>query len=261
VEQLSKILRQRGENLEILNELWPNVEKQILGQRRELSRQIGADDPVRLPIDLLSPLRRRLDETTHTRALAYLLNPSEMHGFGKAVLEAVLKKLPRGRGARQIINLLGQKRISVEVKPEYRYEIEGSRDRSVARCDVRIELRSRHPAALIILENKIDAPEGKGQLGWYEKVARNWQKTNNARPTMMIYLAREKRHAEDAWSSLTYLELASALRAVWQAHRSAPGVNWLGLYIATITGAILGMDIDRLESTRIEEIKTYLGRP
>ena len=245
-----------------LNEHWPALEKQILKQRQTLSNEIAEDDPIRLPVDLLSPIKRISDETIHTRALAYLLNPSEEHGLGKNVLAAIFAKLPRRRGAAKLAVLLRQKRTRVDVFPEYRYSIEGAPSRSAARNDIRIEMHNNNNAAVIVIENKIDAPEGEGQLGWYDSEACKWCKKHKGR-SLLVYLGREKRQTkqdDDQWLSLTYLDLASALRDVWRRSRSAPGRAWLGLYISAITRGVLGIDINRLQDTTIKEIEAYLGK-
>jgi len=241
-----------------LSEHWPALEKQILEERRIRSDGIARDDPIRVPVDLLSPIKRVSDEIIHTQALAYLLSPSEEHGLGKDVLSAVLMKLPGRRGAAKIAALLNQKRVRVDVFPEYRYSIEGSPARSADRNDIRIELHSNKNAALIIIENKIEAPEGKGQFRSYEAEARKWCKRNRGQ-ALLVYLAPDKRE-RDEWLSLTYLDLASALRHVWQRRRSASGHSWLGLYISAITSGVLGININRLQDTTIEEIDAYLGR-
>ncbi len=123
-------------------------------------------------------------------------------------------------------------------------------------------MRNANDAALIIIENKIDAPEGKGQLGWYEAEARKWCEKNKGR-SLLVYLARKNRQTglgDDPWLGLSYLDFASALRDVWRRSRSAPGRAWLGLYISAITRGLLGIDVDRLQDTTIEVIESYLGR-
>ncbi len=262
ISALLKMVRQPSLMLSRLNEHWPALAKQILKQRQTLSNEIAVDDPIRFRVGLLSPIKRISDETIHTRALAYLLNPSEEHGLGKHVLAAILTKLPRRQGAAKLAALLRQKRTRVDVFPEYRYSIEGSSTRSVAQNDIRIEMRTNNNAALIVIENKIDAPEGEGQLGWYETEARKWCKKNKGR-SLLVYLAPEKRESKpegDQWLSLSYLDLASALRDVWRRSRSAACHAWLGLYISAITRGVLGIDINRLQDTTIEEIEAYLGR-
>lgn len=263
VHALLTTVRQPTLMLERLKEHWPDLEQKILRQRQELSSRILADDPIRLSVDLLTPFGYTSEETVHTRAIAYLLDPSKDHGFGNSTLAAVLAKIQRGKrgkGASKLAGLLNQKRTRVVVLPEYRYPIEGARSRS-ARNDVRIEMRNADSAALIVIENKIDAPEGKGQLQRYEAEARKWCKDNKG-PSLLVYLAREGRQAglnDDQWLGLSYLDFASALRDVWGRSRSVPGHAWLGLYISAITRGVLGIDIDRLKDTTIEAIKAYLG--
>lgn len=261
VNALLKVARQPSLKLEKLTEHWPALERQILKERQKLSLEIAKDDPIRLPIDLLSPIKCILDETIHTQALAYLLTPSAEHGFEKAVLAAALQKMPQRKGVSKMAALLLQKRTHVHVLPEYYYPIEEVRTRSAARCDIWIEMRNGNRSALIIIENKIDAVEGEGQFLLYEKKAQEWCKTNKGN-ALLVYLARKEREtktADDAWISLSYLNLASALRDVWRGHRSAPGYAWLGLYISAITQGVLGVDINRLQDTSIDEIKAYLG--
>jgi hypothetical protein len=132
----------------------------------------------------------------------------------------------------------------VVVTSEYRYSVEGSRIRSLARCDIWITLQARKKAALIVIENKIAAREGAGQLGWYEREARKWCKKHKGR-SLLVWLAPEKRNASDGWANLSYLELASALRKAWRRNLRAVGRPWLGLYIAAITSGVLGIDINR----------------
>ena len=67
--------------LDAIMQYWPKVERESNRKRHCLDRMIPKDDPIRVPVDLLAPLNRLSDETLHTRALAYLLDPSNDHGF------------------------------------------------------------------------------------------------------------------------------------------------------------------------------------
>lgn len=261
IRALLKVARQPSLMLDRLIEHWPRLEQQIVEERRRLTAEIPNDDPIRATIDLLGPIRRPSDEVIHTQALAFLLNPYREHGFGTSVMVAMLSKLPRGQGVAQLVALLRQKRTRIQVIPEYRYSIEGVQGRSVARCDIWIELHNKNNVGLIVIENKIDAPEGAGQLGWYEAEAQKWCNRYAGR-SVLLYLAPKKRAAkrrDDRWVSLSYLDMASALRTVWRHHESAPGRAWLGMYISTVTRGVLGMEIDRLQDATLKEIRTYLG--
>jgi hypothetical protein len=133
---LLEVIRMPSYHLAALEPHWSQVEKQIKKTRQELAREIPNDDPIRLPIDLLTPLGRIADETLHTRAIAYLLDNNNEHGFRKDVLSSLLEKvrnIRRGTGASQVLALVHRQRTKISVTPEYRYLIEGFRNRSVAR--------------------------------------------------------------------------------------------------------------------------------
>ncbi len=256
--------------LEALKRSWPDVEREFGEKRRCLERRIrdeAEDDPILRPVDLLAPLNRIDAETLHTRALAYLLDPSQSHGLGDSALREVVqttRQAHRSSEARKILGLLQGKRTRISVTPEYRYCVEEYRERSVARSDIWIELGARKNAALIVVENKIDAPESTGQLGWYERKARDWRgRAGRGALSLLIFLAREKREVKSSdsgeWVALSYLELAAALRRVWLRRRQAVGHAWLGLYIASITHGLLGLDLRESDGATLTEIETYLG--
>jgi hypothetical protein len=128
-------------------------------------------------------------------------------------------------------------------------------------------LQGGRKAALIVIENKIDAPEGKGQLEEYKKKAEAWclehrPKGLGSARMLLIFLTPDKRHARNAqdqqpsassWITLSHLELASALRLVWLKETSAGGREWLRLYIAAILQGPLGLNIDQLGLGDIQE--------
>jgi len=248
--------------LDTLKEYWPRLESQIHNQRRRKLSKLAQDDPIRSPVDLLSPLRLVSDEVIHTRALAYLCDPAKEHGFEKAVLRSVLTVLAKRNRRKGIAKFLAflSKSKRIEVRFEYQYAIQGSRTRSSARNDVRIEMRNERSAALIIIENKIEAPEGTHQLALYEDEARKWCKQNNGR-SLLVYLGREGREPKDdndQWLNLSYLSLACALRNAWQKCQETPGGPWLKLYISTITRGLLGVHSKRLEHMNLDQIEDYV---
>jgi hypothetical protein len=215
---------------------------------------------------LLAPINCSLDETLHTRALSYLLDPAAPHGFKKQVLASFIEKVkdvsPRGSGAAALLALLRRKRTRVTVTPEYRYRVEDFR-RSVARCDIWIELHAAGAAALIIIENKIKAPEYNDQLTWYGKKADAWTKHNlKALEPLCVYLTRtdkqKLKEPSGKWLGLTYIGLAAALRKVWLENQDAVGREWLALYIASITSGVLDIKGKAVEKAALDEIEEYL---
>jgi hypothetical protein len=269
MKNLFRTVRRPSLELDALTHYWPNVIREFDKKRHSLERKIPKDDPLRLPVDLLTPLNRRSDEILHTRALAYLLDPSNHHGFGKAILGAILQNVKQGdsccsEAAAYILGLLAGNSVRISVTPEYRYKVDGFRDRSVARPDIWIEVRMPSNAALVVIENKINACESNGQLGWYERKARLWCKHERGQAvSLLIFIAPEQREVKssdtDEWAVLSYIELAAALRTVWKYKRRAVGRSWLGLYIASITRGLLELDISSSDGTNLAQIQTYLG--
>jgi hypothetical protein len=264
VAQLLKIKQKESAALRSLKRVWPHVQSRAKIERQRLAKKIGRNDPLRLPLDLLRPIERSADENTHTRALAYLLDPDPKHGhgLGKYALIRILEAIPRRYGAAKLLRVLRRERTQVSVTPEHRYLFIDGKRRSVARCDIWIEMKHEsRGAALVIIENKIDAPEGKGQLSRYEAEADRWKKHHKGH-VLLIYLTREKREngtVQGRWANLSYLDVAFALRKVWAAQPQAPGREWLSLYIATVMRHVVGIDVDRLHNTPIGQLERYLG--
>lgn len=261
-KNLFRVARQPSRELVHLRTRWPSIQSKINKLRRELLRSIDKHDPILSSVDLLSPLGSISNETTHTQALSYLLKPEENHGLGKSVLVALVKKAKKAGGDTQVaLKLLRQKRTEVFVEPEFRYAIKNDKSRKVARCDIWITLRSPSGSAIIVVENKINAREGVGQLKTYAREATKWCKRHRGQ-ALLIYLAPKARTTEATngrWVCLSYLDLASALRNVWLAHHHAEGRVWLSLYINAIARGVLGFSVDRIQDTDVTELKTYLG--
>lgn len=258
-----ELLGQPSIELEILKKHWKELDDSIRKGREEARNKIPADDPIRLHLDLLTPLDCISDEIIHTRALAYLLRPTQSHGLSAAngVLAEILTRLPAETCATEILAILRGDQARVEVTPEYRYSIEGFGERSLARCDMWIEIHSKSDAALIIIENKIGSLEHGDQTKWYKNEAKNWRNKYKYKKgrSILIWLAPDERGAGDNWISLRYIALASALRAVWCRNECSPDFRaWLGFYIASITQGILGMDVGSADLS-INDINLYLG--
>ena len=57
ISDLRKLGRQPSPELEALKPHWPDVERRINAERQRLSHKIKNEDPIRLAVDLLSPIR------------------------------------------------------------------------------------------------------------------------------------------------------------------------------------------------------------
>jgi hypothetical protein len=246
--------------------LWPRVLKEFHHKRSRLLGKIPEDDPIRLGVDLLHPIRCASDETLHSQALAYALNPAEKHGFERSVVRALLQVIrdayPRA-GAARVLKRVQKSTAKITVTPEYRFRVEGMRNRSIARSDIWIEAKVRKHAAVIVIENKIGAGESTGQLGWYEQKVSAWCKAHGGR-CLLIFLTKNgdvaKTSKKHRWVPLSYLELASALRKAWVQNRNKEGVHWLALYIASIARGVVGIRIEDPGSFTLADMQTYLAR-
>lgn len=275
--KLTQTVRQPSMELVMLKRHWPDVQRRFDKERQQLDRKIPKDDPIRQSVDLLAPLNEIDAERSHTRALAYLLDPLQDHGLKTAVLTALLEQakavalLQKGKKAvlssaavLRVLRLLAIKGVNVSVTPEYRYDIEGTTKRSNACPDIWIVLRTDRNAALVVIENKINACESTGQLKWYERKAREWCKAEKGRgTTLLLFLAYDQDEVTssdtDDWQVISYLDLAAALRKVWKSKSRAAGRSWLSLYIASVTRGLLGLDIASSAGADLADIKHYIG--
>jgi hypothetical protein len=123
--------------------------------------------------------------------------------------------LPHGSGAAKIRAVLHHNSLSIKVHPEF------------LNCDLWLELRVKKRAALIIIENKIWAREGDGQLVSYTKKAEVWKKQHGGE-VLLIFLTRKgEPPSSERWVPLSYLNLATSLRKTWRENEAAAGRAWL----------------------------------
>lgn len=267
VRHLNRLVQQPSIELETLQQVWPAVCRGVERKRLRLLRSVPRDDPIRLQVDLLGPIKCASDETLHTQALAYAMDPETAHQLAKRVLISVLELLrgnhPRS-GAARVLRTARKAGARITVRPEYRYRVDGFRNRSVARSDIWIEIQVAKRSALLVLENKINAAESDGQLSWYERKAETWCKARGHDRYLLVFLSKNGKAAststKNRWVAMSYLDLAAALRAVWLETRSTLGAQWLALYIASITRGVLGIDLERHGGATLADIQTYLGR-
>jgi hypothetical protein len=255
---LASVARAESSQLASLRRCWEQIRSQIEKRRRLIARIVPDDDPIRLPVDLLAPIGCGQNENLHTQALAYLCDESKEHGLNRRVLICVLqtiKKLcPRASAtassAARALYMLGRKGTDIDVKPEYKHD--------TGRCDIWIKLCLRNRYALIVIENKIGAQVRPEQLAGYKSEAKTWCKHHHAPQALLVLLAKKNTEQND-WVSLGYLQLASALRKAWLDNKDTRGGDWLGLYIASIATAVLGIDVNNEpEAIKPIDLQTYM---
>lgn len=146
-----------GLDLEKLQELFKNFPNAVLA-----ARSAGfLCDPW-----MVASLKR--NEVRNSAVLAWWLDPKGSHGFGDALLRNILHELPAGLPA----CVSNHCSVRVESCPD------GDRSN---RVDIEID----DLKFFLIIEVKIDAPEGKDQLGRYCQIA---QARAGKRPWAVIFL-------------------------------------------------------------------------
>jgi hypothetical protein len=219
-------------------------------------RQLSADSAWALTAldwqtDLLSPLGKQLHEPTHTRVLAFLLDPRQNHGLGVRVLREFFALLGRMiPGPDRFEDLARETDANTEilrrvrVKAEHIALGEGCRE---CRCDLWLELEDSARSLAIVIENKIDSAEHDNQLAAYEEAV--WGHFRERRrlnfDAKLVFLTPDGRapdqdYDRELWLPMSYLQLAAALA---RATRDAPepGRTLLNLYISSILKFVLAI--------------------
>ena len=169
----------------------------------------------------------------------------------------------RERQLNGILRLLGRTKREREIVviPEYRHLVKRAKKQTYPRTDIWIEIHAGRSSRLIVIENKIEARESDLQLTSYEALAKEWRKKHPSGRPLLIFLTPDGKKPRSGtagkWVALPYAELAGMLRRTWVAHKSAPGGEWLRLYLASILrqnsrSAFRG-------ASQIEFLKSYLG--
>ena len=205
--------------------------------------QLAKDDPLICPISLFGTMGIGRLETVHTRTLAWLLDPmkNEEHGFGHKLLEALLRQLARPI----LFDRLQVKHVTSE------HTLKGSAGQG--RLDVLAEgewevAGQREPWVLVI-EAKVDASEGNGQLDKYDE----WLTRQRVgyRP-YRVFLTPDGRSPEtdddkapnardNKWEPMSYLELVRIFRPVYDKLRDMPGFHFLRFYLAGVLQDVCGL--------------------
>lgn len=201
-------------------EKWRGRQHEILKENWE---KIPADDPLHSPVSLFGTMGYRRLETAHTRTLAWLLDDKE-HGFGSKLLEALLLYLLRGR----------QIRVTKVDKVESEHAIYKGRFDIFAEGCWREEGRGEMRWVLVI-EAKIDAEEGKGQLDRYDEWLKK-QKYTSETKILRVFLTprgRECKTKSSEWKSLSFSDLVGVFRGVSDL-QDKPGYHFLHYYLAGV---------------------------
>lgn len=163
-------------------------------------------------------LRVTSDEKKHSRALSYLLDPAEDHGQGDLFLRAFPEKLNERKRKTALPVPLPDDLNDTKVTPEYYLGEDGI-------ADLVIFLSGEH---IILIENKVKAKEGQGQIGRYKKWLKKRLKDRRTkdRRAFLVFLTPTGREPESPNDNdkdvicLSYADLSNWLHLL-------PGVSQL----------------------------------
>ena len=165
--------------------------EQFMALQRQAGALMAQGRWVRGPSDLLSVIGRERDELTHSRMLAWLLDPSGNHGLGAALLQRLARRVD--------IEVLSEEDVGrVRIR------------REVAHPDGRADLLIELPEFRIVIENKIDAGEAPDQCA---RVVRAFDTEAAAFVFLTLegYAPASAGTYADRWTAVSYIEVAAWL--------------------------------------------------
>jgi hypothetical protein len=146
-------------------------------------------------------------EIRHSNFLAFLLDPAESHGQGQLFLKAILmdlfKKAPTVARPLSPIDLDGTDLRGVEVTREWQH--------------TDLLIKCTQPPFVVVIENKIRAKEGPGQLSGYKKAI-----AAHYRDALYVYLTlKADEPSEDDWLAYSYEAIHGVLKRVRDTNHKA----------------------------------------
>lgn len=167
--------------------------------------------------DLLGVLGLHRDEVRHSRAIAWLVDPAARHGLGTRMLAGLLAELFPADEFSPAMLTLAHPRCEVPL-------VEG-------RLDIVVEA----PGLYLVIENKVDAPEGPGQCEYYYRHIER----PDARFVLLSPDGRDARTSDldvrSAFRPLRYATLAKLLdRAIRESPPHARGRAAAEEYLRTL---------------------------
>lgn len=223
------------DNLRFLAERFDEWRKKTRELVCKLLAKLNEDDPLLCRISLFRTMDYGRLETAHTRTLAWLLDPAkdEEHGFGDALLAALLKHLAE----RDHFD-----RLQVErVVPEHFLEGAEETGRSDVLAEGEWESKGERVRWVLVIEAKIDAEEGVGQLDKYDE----WLDSHAAgRETYRVFLTPDGRPSDGGcgeWTALSFRKLVQIFRTVYSTLRYARGFHFLRFYLAGLLQDVCGL--------------------
>ncbi len=210
---------------------WRNTAREHLNSHL---KELDADDPLLCRISLFRTMDSGRLETAHTRTLAWLLDPGkdEEHGFSDTLMAALLEQLAnRSRFDRLYVQ---------EVVSEYPLEGSAGKGRFDILARGEWERSDERVRWILVIEAKVDAWEGEGQLDKYDE----WLASHaDGREIYLVFLTADGRESEtgcDEWKPWSFLKLVQVFRQVYPHLATARGFHFLRFYLAGVLQDICG---------------------
>ena len=225
--------------LKELSHLLKQIEEPVFAsiqKRLEEYRGKHPSSPIFCAATLFGPIDYGRLETATTKALAWLMDPSQPHEFGSDIARRILSLVEPRRSVDHVTRVIPEKIVGKQVKDKHR-----------KRMDIYAEgVWSDQNRWAMVIEAKIDAIESLEQLGHYEEAARD------GREWIGIFLTPEgtspHTEREAKWKVLSFRHLADDmlsyyLEQVEVANEKRAGADFLRLFIAGLLRDILELPV------------------
>lgn len=219
-------------------------------EKIEPLRKTDPENPLFCNVSLYAPMDYGRLEVAHTRTLAWLLDPRKEHGFGESLLHALFPLFAENEDDRPF-------KITGVRSEQTHYDNDNE---ILGRTDIWIEGNWSHDVEsfLVVIEAKIDAPEGKDQLDRYESAING----SNIEDVFRVFLTTNGREAEGHtgrnWHPVSFSRIAGRLAFASSDLKKKPGYHFLRFYIASIIRDILGWK--KMEEANPYQLLSYLDQ-
>jgi len=220
-------------------------------EKIEPLRKTDPENPLFCNVSLYAPMDYGRLEVAHTRTLAWLLDPSKEHGFGASLFSALFPLFDNEIAKDRPFKIK-------DVRSENTHY--DSANEILGRTDIWIEGKwdDDGKSFLVVIEAKIDAPEGKDQLNRYEMAINR----HNIEDVFHVFLTPNGREAEGNtginWHPVSFSRIAGRLAVVSRDLKKTPGYYFLRFYITSIIRDILGWK--KIEESNPYQLLSYLDQ-
>lgn len=224
----------RFEGLGALDELLTTAGRIAAADARELLKlhiETVPDTPLLDCVSLFKGIGLCRQETVHTNALAWLVDPRQPHGFGSSLFLALIGAAQSDVDVdREAISRLASGFSVKRVVPEFVLS-------ASCRLDLFAEGTYRNGERWVLfLEAKVDARERDQQLGDYETLMRRYASKENA-ASLRVFLTPDGRFGSSSkagsdWTRLSFTDLARGFLKAYPELAAKPGGGFLKLYLA-----------------------------